>query len=575
MSVPKPPFHSAAEELLYNIYLKLSDNMGSLTTNDINTLAKLNAILTDADLMKAEDIVDAINAFKGNVPVAGDTLEKLYNIIQALNYLKAEDIDTLAEINAIIIDADLIKTDDLASAINGLKGNIPAAVDTLEKLYNSIWLPDGNNFGSIKFIGSKDNFSLPFITNNIERARISATGQFLIGVPDPVVGLETYKLQIAGYNALGISGNSMFQEGSVNIILGKVGTSMANAFRINSYVPGFGGFDFLLSASNPNASIEISDSLFGGTRNEMIRLSPGGYANTGILIRPNDVYNTAYGYRYLLQGTNVGQQSRYVSAFNAQIIFPVDDTYSTMNRATMFSAQATVTNHFIDGFYADVRGTDPNSQAFAYHSTGSRIFFDGNGMTFNTPVVSISTDGSPQPGATNYLLNGSYVISAALFIVPMGAERTGLIISPGQTQANGLFLSPQQTLGTYNYDGYLMWLQYSTTGNNILGGTSKPMLYIRKHNAQLNGFDHTGAFIRMEENIGSTGSFIEALKYDTASNSLKVKFSVDRDGVLSVGKIDYDPDTIDSACRLYFRDDELRYLTSAGEIRVVNTFWGP
>jgi hypothetical protein len=575
MSVPKPPFHSAAEELLYNIYLKLSDNMGSLTTNDINTLAKLNAILTDADLMKAEDVVNAINAFKGNVPVAGDTLEKLYNIIQALNYLKAEDIDTLAEINAIIIDADLIKTDDLASAINELRGNIPAAVDTLEKLYNSIWLPDGNTFGSIKFIGTKDNFSLPFITNNIERARITASGQFLIGVPDPVVGLENYKLQIAGYNAIGISGNSMFQEGNVNIILGKVGTPMANAFRINSYVPGFGGFDFLLSASNSSAAIEISDSLFGGTRNEMIRLSPSGYANTGILIRPNDLYNTAFGYRYLLQGTNAGQQSRYVSAFNAQIILPVDDAYPTMNRATMFSALGTVTNHFIDGFYADVRGNDPNSQVFAYHSTGSRIFFDGNGMAFNTPVVSISTDGSPQPGATNYLLNGSYVISAALYIVPMGAERTGLIISPGQSQANGLFLSPQQTLGTYNYDGYLMWLQYSTTGNIILGGTSKPMLYIRKHNAQLNGFDHTGAFIRMEENIGSTGAFIEALKYDTASNSLKVKFSVDKDGVLSVGKIDYDPDTVDSACRLYFRDDELRYLTSAGEIRVVNTFWGP
>ncbi len=575
MSVPKPPFHSAIEELLYSIYLKLSDNMAALTTTDINTLAKLNAILTDADLMKSEDVVNAINALKGNAPVAGDTLEKLYNIIQALNYLKAEDIDTLAEINAIIIDADLIKTDDLFYAINGLKGNVPAAVDTLEKLYNSIWLPDGNTFGSIKFIGTNDNFSLPFITNNIERARITATGQFLIGVSDPVVGLETYKLQIAGYDALAISGNSKFQEGSLNIILGKVGTPMANAFRINSYVPGFGGFDFLLSASNVNASLEISDHLFGGTRNEMIRLSPSGYANTGILIRPNDLYNTGYGYRYLLQGTNAAQQSRYVAAFHAQIIFPVDDAYPTLNRATMFSAQATVTNHFIDGFYADVRGTDSNSQVFAYHSTGSRIFFDGNGMAFNTPVVSISTDGSSQPGATNYLLNGSYVISAALLIVPMGAERTGIIISPGQSQANGLFISPQQVLGSYNYDGYLMWLQYSTTGNNILGGTSKPMLYIRKHNAQLNGFDHTGAFIRMEENIGSTGSFIEALKYDTSSNSLKVKFSVDRDGVLSTANIDYDPNIIDSACRLYFRDDELRYLTSTGEIRVVNTFWGP
>jgi virulence-associated protein VapD len=99
------------EELLYNIYLKLQD-MNSLQESDINTLAKLNAILTDADLMKVEDITLAINAIKGNVPDAGNTLEKIFNIIQGFTYLKAEDIDTLAELNAILSDADIIKTED-------------------------------------------------------------------------------------------------------------------------------------------------------------------------------------------------------------------------------------------------------------------------------------------------------------------------------------------------------------------------------------------------------------------------------------------------------------------------------
>lgn len=67
------------------------------------------------------------------------------------------------------------------------------------------------------------------------------------------------------------------------------------------------------------------------------------------------------------------------------------------------------------------------------------------------------------PVTTALLLNGGKrIISAALYVVPLGSERTGMIISPGQTQANGLFISPQQSLGTYNYDGYLMWLQYST-----------------------------------------------------------------------------------------------------------------
>jgi hypothetical protein len=821
MSIPKPPFHTVSEELLYNIYLKLQ-NVDSLKESDINTLAKLNAILTDADIMKSEDVMSAINALKGNVPEAGNTLEKLYNFIQGFTFLKAEDIDTLAELNAILSDADLIKSDDLLTAITTLKGNAPLAGDTLEKLYNlvqpilSAWVQDGSNVASIKNLGTKNNFALPFITNNIERARLDTFGNFLIGhsgavggrlhiraastleagqsiyVDDPtfntlfaltntgklfinkdqpnllinggwpglsgqrnvivtsgpngarlidathdnvvlgynaassiglapsraisrnvIVGSEAGSADVNGtsfsdsvyighragyriginsgqrntmvgslagatasqdgndhtiigydsqnarsntfntlvgagtraYNAigdlvsagngqsymtaigagsvvrtpstivlgrsvtdqvvigaersnhqlpgalanngftgyrlhviapgasgLGVSGASLFRDGNFGVNLGQDGSSsIKNTFKINSYVNGLGGFEFALSAGNLNASLEITDYLFGGTKNEMIRLSPAGYANTGILIRPSDGYNTSYGYRYILQGTNTGQQNRIISAFHAQLNFSLDDAFAYANRAQLFVAQATVTNHFIDGFFADVRGTDPNAQVFAYRSIGSRIQFDGTGMAFNLPVVTISTDGSAHAGANALLLNGSNVASAGLYIAPMGAERTGMIISPEQAQSNGLFIGPQQALGTYNYDGYLLWLQYSTTGNNMLAGTTKPMLYIRKHNAILNGFDHTGAFIRLEENIGSTGSFLEAYKYDTVSNSLKLKFSINKDGVASIGQVAIDPASIAGVGRLYFVGEDLKFVTPSGAIRTVKT----
>jgi hypothetical protein len=137
MSIPKPPFHSVSEELLYNIYLKMNGGPSNgLTPNDIDTLAKLNSFLTDAVLLKADDIMSAINALKGNVPVVANSLEKLYNIVQGLSYLKREDIDHLAELNAIVQDADLIKTEDLVYAVTSIKGNAPANADTLEKLYN-------------------------------------------------------------------------------------------------------------------------------------------------------------------------------------------------------------------------------------------------------------------------------------------------------------------------------------------------------------------------------------------------------------------------------------------------------
>jgi hypothetical protein len=74
MDVPNPPFRTVSEELLYNIYLKVQGgNSNGLTANDINTLDKLNAILTDPVLMKADDITNVLNRLKGNVARGGKT----------------------------------------------------------------------------------------------------------------------------------------------------------------------------------------------------------------------------------------------------------------------------------------------------------------------------------------------------------------------------------------------------------------------------------------------------------------------------------------------------------------------
>src|SRR5687767_11798264 len=106
MSVPNPPYYSRTEELLYNIYVKLQGGNGvnGLTANDINTLGKLNAILQDADLMSSEQVNASLALLKGDVPDVANTLGKLYNIIQGITYLQQEDIDTIAELNAIITD---------------------------------------------------------------------------------------------------------------------------------------------------------------------------------------------------------------------------------------------------------------------------------------------------------------------------------------------------------------------------------------------------------------------------------------------------------------------------------------
>jgi hypothetical protein len=105
MSIPKPPFRSVSEELLYNIYLKMTG-----TTVDETAL---------------------LAAIRGNVPPEADTLEKIYNIIQGLNFLAQSDIDTLDKLNTIITDADLASKVDIANLID----NAADAVNTLQKLY--------------------------------------------------------------------------------------------------------------------------------------------------------------------------------------------------------------------------------------------------------------------------------------------------------------------------------------------------------------------------------------------------------------------------------------------------------
>lgn len=138
MSVPKPPFHTAIEELVYEIYQKLSTTSDGLRPQDIDTLAKLNALITDGDLVTTGDLDNMRQSVKGNVPPVADTLEKIYGIIQGLNFITAQDIDTLAELNNILTDANLLKQEDITSAIEAVKGNVPSGGDTLEKLYKLI-----------------------------------------------------------------------------------------------------------------------------------------------------------------------------------------------------------------------------------------------------------------------------------------------------------------------------------------------------------------------------------------------------------------------------------------------------
>jgi len=172
MSAPKPPFHTTTEELLYNILQKLPD-VTYLTKDDINSLAKLNALILDGDVPTDEAITNAINAIKGKVPEEGDSLGKLYSIIQGLGNLKNEDIDTLAELNAILSDADLLSVDDFNETMTSFMDGVPIEGNSLKKLYDLIATKQnkfGSTFPDTYFVspngndetGLKGDFSKPY-----------------------------------------------------------------------------------------------------------------------------------------------------------------------------------------------------------------------------------------------------------------------------------------------------------------------------------------------------------------------------------------------------------------------------
>jgi hypothetical protein len=62
--------------------------------------------------------------------------------------------------------------------------------DPLPSLSGSFWALGGNPVSSIQNIGTTTNFSLPFITNNIERMRLTANGNIGIGTTAPNAKLD-------------------------------------------------------------------------------------------------------------------------------------------------------------------------------------------------------------------------------------------------------------------------------------------------------------------------------------------------------------------------------------------------
>jgi hypothetical protein len=152
-------------------------------------------------------------------------------------------------------------------------GNAPTWVTPTSVAQTTSWLQNGNAVTSMQSIGTTSNFALPFITNNVERMRLTTTGNLGIG-SSTFDGTNPEKLLVdAGTTT------------SYNLMTGR--GSIDNYLQINVKNNSGGGSassDLVATANNGTESVNYID----------MGINSGGYSNVALPVLGGA--NTAYLY---------------------------------------------------------------------------------------------------------------------------------------------------------------------------------------------------------------------------------------------------------------------------------------
>lgn len=79
-----------------------------------------------------------------------------------------------------------------------ITGTLSNQTDLTNYVNSTQWKLNGNNNGTLKYIGTNDAFDFPIYTNNVQRATFLSTGEFGIGIATPLVPFHVYSTISSG-----------------------------------------------------------------------------------------------------------------------------------------------------------------------------------------------------------------------------------------------------------------------------------------------------------------------------------------------------------------------------------------
>lgn len=376
---------------------------------------------------------------------------------------------------------------------------------TLSGSLNNYWSVSGNTNGSAKKIGTTDNFELPFITNNLERFRISAAGNIGIANTNPSEKLDiTGNLKFSG--ALMPGGSA----GTIGYVLTSSGAGVAPTWQDgNAFIT---NLSWLQNGNNLTALRN-----FGTTSNfalpfitnnvERMRLTTSGFLGIGTTV-PSTALHVVGANPLTLVGVQDGTitSADSILTITSGLVkkIPVSSFQSPINGTGFVKASGTTVSY------------DNNSYTVANTAitggTKTKITYDSKGL------VTAGTDATTTDigEGTNLYFTDTRVRSTALTGL---STATTTAVTAGDNLLAGLG-KLQGQINNINSAGYLTGNQTVTLSGDVSGsGTTAITTAIGANKVTLAHMAQVGTGTFLGRTTAATGN-VEAMSIAQAKTML-------------------------------------------------------